>query len=260
MPAGPTNLAAAVRFPEGTVVSSHYHDEPIFHEFIYLQGEVCKVFRMPQGPDSEMIMYTSAGKRRGYFDTTATTHPLDENIYTVEAHPPGSKLLSTGLPVFTLHYANDDDSERKLGSDSRLTFAAPADGAYLVRVTDVRGAGGPTHAYRLVVREPRPDFQVRLRDTDLKVPAGSGQRLTFAAERTDNFDGDITIEVAGLPPGFSLTTPNVIQAGHSEARGVLTAASDSPAPSAEALAAIKITAKAQVNNEWVTRDVARIAD
>jgi hypothetical protein len=34
----PTNLAAIVRFPEGTVVSSHFHDEPIFHEFIYLQG------------------------------------------------------------------------------------------------------------------------------------------------------------------------------------------------------------------------------
>jgi len=230
-------------------------EEMELNEFIYLQGEVCKVFRMPQGPDSEMIMYTSAGKRRGYFDTTATTHPLDENIYTVEPHPPGSKLLSTGLPVFTLHYANDDDSERKLGRDSRLTFTAPADGAYLVRVTDVRGAGGPTHAYRLIVREPKPDFQVLLRDTDVKVPAGSGQRLTFAAERIDNFDGDITIEVSGLPAGFSLTTPNVIQAGHSEARGVLTAAADAPAPSAEALAAIKITAKAQINNEWVTREV-----
>jgi len=34
----PTNLAAIVRFPEGTIVSSHYHDEPIFHEFVYLQG------------------------------------------------------------------------------------------------------------------------------------------------------------------------------------------------------------------------------
>lgn len=34
----PTNLAALVRFPKGTIVSSHYHDEPIFHEFIYLQG------------------------------------------------------------------------------------------------------------------------------------------------------------------------------------------------------------------------------
>ncbi|HEY2839994.1 MAG TPA: c-type cytochrome domain-containing protein, partial [Pirellulales bacterium] len=230
-------------------------EEMELNEYIYLQGEVCKVFRMPQGPDSEMIMYTSAGKRRGYFDTTATTHPLDENIYTVEPHPPGAKLLSTGLPVFTLYYANDDDGERKLGRDSRLTFTAPAEGAYLVRVTDVRGAGGPAHAYRLVVREPRPDFQVRLRDTDLKVPAGSGQRLTFAAERSDDFDGDITIDVIGLPAGFSLTTPNVIQAGHNEARGVLTAALDAPAPTAEALQGIKITAKAQINNQWVTHEV-----
>jgi len=230
-------------------------EEMDLNEYIYLQGEVCKVIRMPQGPDSEILMYTSAGKRRGYFDTTATTHPLDENIYTVEPHPPGSKLLATGLPVFTLYYANDDDGDRKLGRDSRLTFTAPADGDYVVRVTDVRGAGGPSHAYRLVVREPRPDFQVRLRDTDLKVPVGSGQRLTFAAEREDNFDGDITIEATNLPPGFSLSSPSVIQAGHTEARGVLTAAPDAKPPTAEALAAIKITAKAQVSGQWVTHDV-----
>lgn len=34
----PTNLAAIVRFPKGTIVSSHYHGRPVFHEFIYLQG------------------------------------------------------------------------------------------------------------------------------------------------------------------------------------------------------------------------------
>ena len=51
-----------------------------------------------------------------------------------------AKLVSTGLPVFPLYYANDDDGQRRLGSDSRLTFTAPADGAYLVARARLRGA------------------------------------------------------------------------------------------------------------------------
>ena len=70
--------------------------------------------------------------------------------------PPGYRT------VFTLHYENDDDGERKLGRDSKLTFTAPADGDYLVRVSDVRGLGGDRFAYRLLIRRPQPDFSKRL--------------------------------------------------------------------------------------------------
>lgn len=230
-------------------------EEMELNEYMYLQGEVCKVFRMPRGPDSEMQMYTSAGKRRCYFDTSATAHALDENVYTVEPHPPGTKLVANGLPVFPLYYANDDDGERKLGRDSRLTFTAPADGAYLVRVSDVRGAGGDMFAYRLIVRQPRPDFQVRLKEKDVTVPAASGQRLTFTAERIDNFDGEITIDAAGLPAGFAMSTPIVVEAGHSEVQAVLTAAADAAKPPADAKDKPKITAKAQIDGQGVARDV-----
>ena len=108
---------------------------------------------MPQGPDSGFQFYGIGGKRRGYFDTSATTHALDEPCYIVEPHPPGTKLVPNGLPVFPLYYANDDDGERKLGRDSALTFTAPADGEYLVRVSDVRELGGDRFAYRLI--DPR---------------------------------------------------------------------------------------------------------
>jgi WD40 repeat protein len=231
-------------------------EEMELNEYVYMQGEVCKIFRMPQGPDSEMQMYASAGKRRGYFDTSARAHPLDENLYTVEPHPPGATLVSTGLPVFSLYYENDDDGDRKLGRDSHVTFTAPADGSYLVRASDVRGMGGDMFAYRLIVRQPRPDFGVRVTDRDIDVPAGSGQRLVFAAERIDGFDGEITIEASGLPAGFTLSAPTIIQAGHSEARAVVNAAPDAAKPAAEAAAQIKITAKAKIGDSWIEKEVA----
>ena len=41
------------------------------NDFIYLNGDVARLFRMPQGPDSDLLFYASNGKRRSYFDGTA---------------------------------------------------------------------------------------------------------------------------------------------------------------------------------------------
>ena len=128
-------------------------EEMQLNQFVYLNGEVVKLFRSPRGPDSGFLFYEGdGGKRLCYFDTTGTVHAVEEPCFVVEPHPPGAKLNSTGLPIIPLYYANDDDGHRQLGSDSRITFTAPADGAYLVRVRDARGAGGDRYAYRLTVR------------------------------------------------------------------------------------------------------------
>jgi hypothetical protein len=47
-------------------------------QFLYLQGEVCRIFRMPQGPDSGFQFFNVANKRRCYFGTSPTAHALDE--------------------------------------------------------------------------------------------------------------------------------------------------------------------------------------
>src|SRR4029079_3089725 len=103
---------------------------------------------------------------------TPTRHRTNERGYTVEPHQPGETLIPNGLPQYTLNYENDDDDARKLGSDSRIAFTAPAEGDYLVRVPDVRGFGGNDYKYQLTVREPRPDFQVKIVDKDKTVNAG----------------------------------------------------------------------------------------
>jgi hypothetical protein len=139
-------------------------EEMHLDQYLYMHGEVNRIFRQPQGPDSDTLFYSLEGKRRGHFDTTPFAHPLDELIYVVEPRHLGAELEENGLPVFTLPYENDDDSYRKQGSDSRLTFTAPADGDYLVRVTDVRGFQGDRYAYRLILRRPQPDFNVSLAD------------------------------------------------------------------------------------------------
>src|SRR6185436_1801171 len=148
----------------------------------------------------------------------------------VEPRPPDMPLVANGLPAFTLYYANDDDAERKLGTDSRIYFTAPKDGDYLVRVTDTRGEQGDRFVYRLVVRQPNPGFKVTVSPMNSTIAAGSGQEFTLAAERIDGFEGEIVIDVTNLPPGFAVSTPLVIEAGHVEAKGTLYAAADAPKP------------------------------
>lgn len=229
-------------------------EEMELNEYLYLQGEVVKIFRMPQGPDSGFLFYTSAGKRRAYFDTTSTAHALDEPCYVVDPHPPGARLAGNGLPVFQLHYANDDDGDRKLGSDSKLFFTAPKDGAYLARVTDARGQGGDRFTYRLTVREAKPDFKVTLNGASPKINAGSGQSFSVTADRLDGFDGEITVDIKGLPRGFTVSNPLVIQAGHSEAKGTLNALMDATDPGTNS-ALCMVTATASIKGKVVTKEV-----
>ena len=224
-------------------------------QYLYLQGEVVKLFLAPQGPDSEWKFFTQGGKRRGYFDTSATAHPLDAPAYIVEPHPPGSTLPPNGLPVFPIAYSNDDDAERKLGTDSKLMFTAPADGDYVVRVRDTRGAGGDRHVYRLIVREAAPDFRVSLDGVNPNVPVGSGTSFTARVDRIDGYEGPVTVEIRDLPDGFSASTPLVIEAGHLEAKGTLFAAADCTTPTPEQRARIRVLARATPQGRDTVREV-----
>jgi len=230
-------------------------EEMDLNEFLYLQGEVCKITRMPRGPDSGLNFFGNQGKRRAWFDTTATAHANEEPVYVVQPQPLGAKLVPNGLPVFMLHYVNDDDGERELGSDSRLLFTARQDGDYLARVTESKGFHGDMFAYRLLVREAAPDFAVQLVGTEVKVPPATGVGFLVRADRKDGFAGPIRVDISGVPGGFLATTPVVIQEDQLEADGTIFAQHDAKAPTAEQIKQIKVTATALVNGRPVSHEV-----
>jgi WD40 repeat protein len=229
-------------------------EEMELNQYMYMQGEVGKLFRMPQGPDSGFLFYGRGGQRVTFFDTTATTHALEDPCYIVEPYPPGTRLVPTGLPVFVVYYANDDSGDRKLGRDSRLTFRAPVDGTYLVRVTDSRDRSGERHAYRLTVRKPKPDFSVAIEGAGPTLHAGVGRQITFTADRIDGFDGDITLKVSSLPSGIYISEPIVIQAGHLQASATIWAEPSAAAPATATAAKSIVTATATIDGKAVTKE------
>lgn len=233
-----------------------YWEEMLLNDYVYLNGEVIKHFRQRRGPDADAQFYPENGNRIALFDTTPRTHALGEPGYLVVPYAIGTPLPSNGLPVFTINYENDDDAQRKLGRDSKLLFVAPADGDYLIRVSDVRGYSGEKFTYDLIARRRVADFSVSINPLDLKVNSGGGRSITVKADRTDYYRGAITVHLDGFPAGFQVKSPVVIPEGLSEAQTSIFALEDAVAPPAEALSQITIRAEATVAGNLVSKEVA----
>lgn len=233
----------------------HNWEEMELNEYLYCNGEVVKLWHYPRGPDSGFMLYPGFGARHTFFDTTPSAHPLHEPAYIVEPHPPGTEIIPNGLPVFRLYYENDDDSKRTGGDDSRLTFTAPRDGNFLVRVTDVRGQQGEKYHYQLTVRPPQPDFKVTLGGANPTVNAGSGKEFSLQVKRRDGFQGPVTVSISGLPPGFHATSPITIEAGQTRAFGVVYAKPDAAKPTPENSKATKVVATAMIQGREIRHDV-----
>jgi WD40 repeat protein len=234
-------------------------------EYVYANGEVVRLFQYPEGPDSGFWVYPGQGNRHTYFGTTAVTHALGEPAWVVTPLPPGSRPTPNGLPVFRIFQENDDETTRRLKTDSRLLFTPPADGDYVVRVTDVRGSGSQSrpddYHYALTVRPPRPSFTVWLGGTSaMRVSPGSGREIGFEVGRDEGFEGPVRVAIEGLPPGFTFHGPIEIEAGQIRAVGVLSAAADAVEPDDQAKKAVRVTATAIVGGREVTQTIGPLRD
>ena len=234
----------------------HNWEEVKLNDYLYLDGEVIRVFQLPRGPDADFRFYERKGARRGYFGSTGLAHALEDPIYLVEPYPAHAQFVENGLPVFPVYFENDDEETQQLGKDSRVLFIPPEDGDYLVRVSDVRGFQGPDFRYELLIRAAVPDAQLQLTQRELKVPRGSGRRFTLQAERMDGFEGAIRIDVTGLPAGVTVPTPLVIEAGHDQVEAVLTIAEQVTELSPEQIQQIVFTATANLHGQPFTRMIA----
>lgn len=125
---------------------------------------------------------------------------------------------------------NDDDETH----DSRVKVKIPADGEYLVRVTDKRKQSGARFIYRVELTKPTVDLGVFLAPNGRKtqdkqsiiVPRGN-RVVAYMAVRRDGFDGPVSIVANDLPKGVTVTVPP-IPAGEYLAPVVFEAAADAP--------------------------------
>ncbi|HEY2250142.1 MAG TPA: PPC domain-containing protein, partial [Planctomycetaceae bacterium] len=121
--------------------------------------------------------------------------PMDSLISIVDA---------TGKVVVS----NDDDGTH----DSRLIFAAPQAGEYVLCVTDKRGEGGHNFVYRVEASQPEPALLSFLPRPDRKsqdrqaivVPRGN-RVMAMLGTRRMGMEGDVQLVAGGLPSGVSIS-------------------------------------------------------
>jgi len=211
---------------------------------VMIGGEIDRIEAQPRGPDDDYLMTGFNGQRLTYFDTTAEAHAVDKPVYKVQILPPGAKVASNGLPVVHLTYRNDDGGPG-YGKDSRLHFTAPADGEYIVRLSDVRGLSGEDFPYRLSLRHAEPDYRLSVSPRNPNVPAGGRIPLTVTAVRMDDFDGPIPISLDKLPAGLHATSA-MIEPGQTSTTLILSA--DANAKLDEAVPLLVTDSKGHVAN------------
>lgn len=173
-------------------------------DYVQIGSEILRIEALPKTPDDDCIFESFNGQRIAYFGTSPEAHAIDSPVYKVLVFPPGQQFSPNGLPLTRITYRNDDGGPG-YGKDSHLTFVAPADGEYIVRIGDVQGLGGEDYAYRLTAREPKPDYRLSVAPRNVNVPRGGTVPLTVTAQRIEGFEDAIDIVLEGLPAGLTAT-------------------------------------------------------
>lgn len=217
-------------------------------DYMMVGNEIIKVEALPRTPDDDFRFESFNGLRLGYFDTTPEAHAIDTPAYKVQVYPPGKTFPPNGLPVTTLYYRNDDGGPL-YGKDSRLSFTAPADGEYLIKLADTRGEQGEQFAYRLSVHEPAPDFTLDVSPASPNIPRGGRAALRVTAVRVDDFDGPIEVELRDLPAGL-LATRNTIFPGQ-ESTALLVEAD--PGAKLDRAVPLNVVGRARIGGREVVR-------
>ncbi|MCC6366213.1 MAG: hypothetical protein IT165_22065 [Bryobacterales bacterium] len=215
-------------------------------DYLLVGSEIVRIEALPRGPDDDFIAESFGGQRISYFGTSGEAHAVDQAVYKVQIHPPGTKFTPNGLPLVHLYYHNDDGGPG-WGKDSYLQFTAPADGEYVVKLKDVRNEGGESYAYRLTIAPPRPDFRLSMNPRNPNVPRGGVVPVTVTAFRTDGFEGPIDVGVNSLPAGVH-ATKGVI--GKEQISTVVLLSADAEAKLADA-ARFEITGRARIQGREV---------
>ena len=105
----------------------------------------------------------------------------------------------------------DDDSGYK--QDAKLNWKAPADGEYLISVSDLIRTGSDSHFYRLEIDHPRPSLTAIHSPDRLIVEAGTSSEFTVTISLLGGFSGEPFIIVQGLPDGVSAQIPGTEKGG-----------------------------------------------
>lgn len=221
-------------------------------DYLMIGDELDRIEDIPDQPDADIQVEGIDGMRRAFLGTSPDVHAVNTPVYRVDILAAGANFPPNGLPVFNLTWRNDDGGPG-YGADARLDFVAPAAGDYILHIKDIRDLAELDYAYRVTLRDAKPDYRLEADPENPNIPSGSSIPITVKADRLPGYEGPIEIHAEGLPAGVT-AAPATIPAGQTSTVLVLSAGPNAAVGAAPA--PIKIVGQASVAG----RDVVRIAN
>jgi hypothetical protein len=166
-----------------------------------------------------------------------------------------SNAKGEDLTTFDDH-GNNADALTQMNADPVGTFAIPEDGTYRLQVRERCNRGGSRYLYAMRVGKAEHDFYPIVYHETPNDPScpllrrGGSAFYEFCLNRRDGFDGSVTVEAEGLPPG--LRCPPIQVGPNVEFSSIVfTAAADA----AEWTGAVRLKAWAVIAGKRVEREV-----
>ena len=106
--------------------------------------------------------------------------------------------------------AKSDDSA---GSDPKLEWTAPKDGAFAAAVGNVLHRGGADFLYRLSVRRAVPTVKVNASETGFTIAPGKTNELKITVKRLHGFKAKLRLSAKSLPDGLTVEPAEIPEKG-----------------------------------------------
>lgn len=270
-PQGPANpVAVYLAKAAATAIEQEPNNEPAQATKVTLPVELAGQF-YPQR-DVDWIQFDAKKGETWWIEVIAHQLGLECDpaftLFRVTKNDKGEEQASEITQV--------DDSQERQGrqprdfdtssDDPSFKFAVPEDGTYRLVVRDQFGDGrkDPSYVYRLAIRPAEPDFRLlaypdkpaqgqrdpnQTRIEPLAVRKGGTTSLTVLVNRRDEYAGEITVSVEGLPGG--VTCPGAVIGGEVKQAALVITAAEGVGPWS---GPIKVVGRGKIGDREVVRE------
>lgn len=151
--------------------------------------------RIDQPGDVDVYHIKGTGRFIAEIHARRLGSPLDSMLTLTDSN--GNEV------AFNDDYQDKSQSMLTHHADSHLV-ATLGKGDHYLRVADAQNNGGPDFGYRLSLRSPQADYELRVVPSSIIARAGQVVPITVFALRKDGFDQDIELSLVDAPPGFEI--------------------------------------------------------
>jgi hypothetical protein len=153
--------------------------------------------RISKPDDKDVFRFSATGKLVAEVFARRAGSPVDSSLTLTDADGKmvgyDDDYTDKAQPLITHH------------ADSRLSIPLPGNGPYCLTMTDARRKGGEDFIYRLYIRHPRPDFDLRVYPSSIIARPGAHVPINAHAIRRDGFNDDIALTLVEPPAGFHVS-------------------------------------------------------